>query len=143
MLATLDIWPHPGPRVTRTPFSERDVDEAWSYPSLPEVTTWRRTWLASRDAWQGDASRAKLVGRGLAARAGGALVGDATLTLADGWGQGGSDPAAVSRCEAEVGCTRSTRASRAAARARRWGGTAADRVPLRRGTARDGVGARG
>ncbi|NHI15880.1 GNAT family N-acetyltransferase [Microbacterium excoecariae] len=104
MLTSLDFWPHSGPRVTLAPFSEGDVDEAWAYRRLPEVTTWTGTWIASRDAWEGFA-RTRLVGQGLAVRAAGVLVGDAKLAVADGWGQGGSDPAAVARCEAEVGWT--------------------------------------
>lgn len=98
----IDPWPVRTERLVIRPFTPSDIEEAWTYRQLEEVTTWTGSWLASPDQWREFAAdRTDL----LALEHDGVLVGDMKFAVQDGWGQRGTDPAAVRRTEAELGWT--------------------------------------
>ncbi|WP_231916225.1 GNAT family N-acetyltransferase [Microbacterium karelineae] len=96
------IWPVHTERLCLRPFTPADIEHAWSYRQLVEVTTWTGSWLASVDEWREFASPRSDI---LAIEHEGELVGDMKFSVRDGWGQRGTDPAAVRGVEAELGWT--------------------------------------
>lgn len=90
-------------RLLMRPFAAADIRDAWSYRGLEEVTTWTGAWLSSYEQWEQRAT--STLDSLLAIERDGRLVGDLKFARQDGWGQAGSDPAAVRGAEVEIGWT--------------------------------------
>lgn len=99
-LADLD-WPRRTERLTIRPVQERDVDEVWSYRSLPEVTRW----LGRRPRDRDDLAASLLADPeepALVVELEGRVVGDLMVRVGDGWAQSDVREQAV-RSQAELG----------------------------------------
>lgn len=102
MTIELDIWPLRTERLVIRPLTASDIESAWAYRRLEEVTTWTGSWLTSSEQWREFATPRTDI---LAIEHDGVLIGDMKLSVQDGWGQRGTDPAAVRDAEAEIGWT--------------------------------------